>query len=142
MPSVRLRVRLIALVYEALIVTAVLFVATAAFTAVFGDSSGQPMHFLLQAFLFVVAGLYFIGSWTGGRRTLPMRTWRMRLVNETGRNLGVGRASLRYVLAALGIVLGAIGILWAFIDRDRQFLHDRIGRTRLVADVDTEILSN
>jgi uncharacterized RDD family membrane protein YckC len=129
-----LRVRLIALVYEALIVTAVLFVATGLFTVAFGDSREQPMHFFLQAFLFLVAGVYFVGSWTGGRRTLPMRTWRMRLVDESGRNLGLARASRRYVLAAFGMILGGVGILWAFVDRDRQFLHDRLGGTRLVSD--------
>lgn len=142
LPSVRLRVRLIALIYEALIITALLFIATAAFTAVFGDSRAQPMQLLLRVFLFVVAGMYFVGSWTGGRRTLPMRTWRMHLVDESGQYLSVGRASLRYVLAALGVTLGGIGILWAMVDRDRQFLHDRIGRTRVVADAGTPSAPN
>lgn len=122
------------MVYEALIITSILFVATALFTAVFGDSRAQPMHALLQFYLFVVAGLYFVGSWTGGRRTLPMRTWRMRLVDDAGRNLTVRHAALRYTFAAFGVALAGTGILWAFLDRDRQFLHDRLARTRLVAD--------
>lgn len=122
------------MIYEALIVTAVLFVATAAFTTIFGDSSAQPMHFLLQFYLFIVGGLYFVSSWTGGRRTLPMRTWRMRLVDETGRNLGVRQAAMRYTFAAFGVAMGGLGVFWAFLDRDRQFLHDRLARTRLVAD--------
>jgi len=29
--------------------------------------------------------------------------------------------------------LGGIGLIWAFFDRDRQFLHDRLAGTRLVA---------
>jgi len=45
--------------------------------------------------------------------------------------LTVGRAFRRYLLAAPGVVSG-IGVLWAFIDRDRQFLHDRLAKTRIV----------
>ncbi len=131
---VRLRVRLIALVYEGLVLAAVLFVATAAFTAVFGDSRSPPLHILLQVFLFLVGGCYFAASWTGGRRTLPMRTWRMHLEDSSGQRLDLGRAAVRYAVAAPGIALGGIGLLWALFDPDRQFLHDRIAGTRLVAD--------
>lgn len=135
---VRLRVRLVALVYEGVILAAVLFIATAAFTLTFGDSRGQPLHALLQLFLFVVGGCYFVGSWTGGRRTLPMRTWRMHLEDRAGHRLDLARAALRYVAAACGLALGGIGILWALLDPDRQFLHDRIAGTRLVADKPAE----
>jgi uncharacterized RDD family membrane protein YckC len=131
----RLRVRLISLVYEGLIATAVLFVATAVFTTLFGDSRAQPLHIVLQAYLFLVAGIYFVASWTGGRRTLPMRTWRIHLIDPAGRPPSLRRAALRYAFAAAGIVLAGAGLLWAFFDRDRQFLHDRLAGTRLVADV-------
>lgn len=133
-PFVRLRVRLIALVYEGLILAAVLFIATGAFTATFGDSRSQPLHALLQASLFVVGGAYFVASWTGGRRTLPMRTWRMHLEDSSGNPPVLRRATVRYVVAVLGVVLAGAGILWALFDPDRQFLHDRIAGTRLVAD--------
>jgi len=136
--SVRLRVRLVALVYEGVIVAALLFVATGAFTLAFGDSRGQPQHLLLQLFLFLIGACYFVASWTGGRRTLPMRTWRMHLEDRSGHRPGVARAALRYVVAALGLVLAGGGILWALFDRDRQFLHDRLAGTRLVADSQTE----
>lgn len=126
--------RLIALIYEGLILTALLFVATAAFTAIFGDSRGQPQHFLLQVFLFIVGGCYFVASWSGGRRTLPMRTWRMHLEDSAGNAPDLRRAAVRYAAATLGTALGGIGIGWAFVDPDRQFLHDRIAGTRLVAD--------
>lgn len=129
-----LRVRLVALVYEGLILAALLFVATALFTWVFGDSREQPLHFLLQVFLLVTAGCYFVASWTHGRRTLPMRTWRMHLEDDAGKPPNLRRAAVRYGAAALGISLVGIGIVWALFDPDRQFLHDRIARTRLVAD--------
>jgi hypothetical protein len=30
-------------------------------------------------------------------------------------------------------VLFGIGFLWAFVDRDRAFLHDRLAHTRIVS---------
>lgn len=131
---VRLRVRLVALVYEGVILAAVLFIATGAFTVFFGDSASQPQHSLLQAFLFFVGGCYFVGSWTGGRRTLPMRTWRMHLEDKAGKAPDLQRAAVRYTIAAVGLALAGIGIAWALFDPDRQFLHDRIAGTRLVSD--------
>jgi uncharacterized RDD family membrane protein YckC len=132
-------VRLLALVYEGVILAAILFVATAVFTLTFGDSRSQPLHFLLQLFLFLVGGCYFVGSWTGGRRTLPMRTWRMHLEDGEGQAPDWRRASLRYAAATVGLALAGIGLWWALFDRDRQFLHDRIAGTRLVADAPTTI---
>ena len=38
-----------------------------------------------------VGALYFCWSWTGGRRTLPMKTWRLRLTRRDGAPSTAGR---------------------------------------------------
>lgn len=73
----------------------------------------------------VLAG-YYIRSWLRGGQTLAMKAWRIRVMDITPR-----RALLRF-LYALVLVPTGISILWAFFDRDRQFLHDRLAGTRLV----------
>lgn len=84
------------------------------------------------AHVFVVLGLYFGWFWHRGQ-TLAMSTWRLRLVNTaTGGPVSVGRALLRYVLSWPSLMLFGTGLLWALVDRDRQFLHDRLAGTRLV----------
>ena len=42
------------------------------------------------------------------------------------------RLVLRYALAWPSLLYLGAGLLWAFFDRDRQFLHDRLSGTRLV----------
>jgi len=69
--------------------------------------------------------------WVRSGQTLPMKTWRIRLVTEQGKPLAVGRAFQRYLLAVPSVLSG-IGVLWALVDRDRQFLHDRLAGTRIV----------
>jgi uncharacterized RDD family membrane protein YckC len=86
----------------------------------------------LQIFLLVAVGIYFIWQWSRGGQTLPMKTWRLRLITANGRPLTVRQATCRYVLAVAGMLLGGISLVWAFIDRDHQFLHDRLAGTKIV----------
>ena len=131
-----LRTRILSMTYEAVLLTGLLVIATAIFTAVFGDSRGQPLRTVLQLCLLLIAGIYLVWSWTGERRTLPMRTWRMRLVDRRGHCPNLRRAITRYLVAVLGIAACGVGLLWALIDPERQFLHDRIAGTRLALDED------
>ncbi len=108
---------------------------------------------LLQAFLFVVFGIYFTWFWTRGQ-TLAMKTWHIRVVDRFGRPLTQWRALLRYACswlwflpplavlapfkpsgAAAAIVILAWVAVWAVLSRlhpQRQFWHDALAGTRLV----------
>ena len=156
--------RLGAALYEALLATALAFMTgfvtlplvspgTAA-TATQLTAPPVPARVALFCIVFSVLALYYVWCWTGGRRTLPMKTWRMRIANADGAPPAARSALLRYLavwigplLALLGYVLlrergwGALALgiagfnfLWAAVDADRQFLHDRIAGTRIVRD--------
>jgi uncharacterized RDD family membrane protein YckC len=154
--------RLAAVAYEALLLVAVLFIATFVLSAIVapGRGEGRPAlplpdlttRVLLFCALFAVAALYFVWSWTGGRRTLPMKTWRMRIVDRNGGAPSYKTALARYLagwigpalalvtyvllkphgLGGVAIVLLGLNYLAAFVDPERQFLHDRIAGTRIV----------
>jgi uncharacterized RDD family membrane protein YckC len=108
----------------------------------------------LQAFLFVVLGLYFVWFWSHGGQTVAMRAWQVRLVDPQGGPVSQRRALLRYLaswlwfLPALTVAriaqwhdattLAASG-LWvaayaasSYLRPDRQFWHDVLCSTRLV----------
>ena len=156
--------RLGAALYEALLAAALLFITgflmlplispgTAA-TATQLTVPPLPTRVMLFCALFAVLALYFVWSWTGGRRTLPLKTWRMRVALPDGQPLSSKSALLRYLAAWIGpalalcayailrntgygpfaLALLAVNFLWALVDRDRQFLHDRIAGTRVVRD--------
>lgn len=162
MPLAGLGRRLASLVYEALLLVALVFVAGFLLLPLItpghsGDTSALtvpalPQRVALFCLLFGVIAAYFAWSWSGGRRTLPMKTWRMRLELATGGPVPVKVALLRYLATWSGptlalaayVVLHRIGLgphalwlvafnfLWAFIDPERQFLHDRLAGTRIV----------
>lgn len=107
------------------------------------QSIDKPMHMLeINAnkplsnaiFIFELAlGFFYFGwFWTRGGQTIGMKVWKVKLINKDGRNMGWGKALLRYGLAMLSWGIGAIGILWILIDKDKQPLHDRLLGTRMI----------
>lgn len=124
--------RLASGIYELLILVALVFVATLPFSYLFGDATQGWKRHLLQAWVVFVTAAYFTWFWTHGGQTLPMKTWRFKLVMADGGGISTATAVRRYLLAAFGFVALGCGFLWAFFDRDRQFLHDRLAGTALV----------
>jgi uncharacterized RDD family membrane protein YckC len=61
-----------------------------------------------------------------------MQTWRLKIVAGDGQLASLGRCWLRYALAWPSVLLAGFGLLWALVDRDRQFLHDRLAGTCIV----------
>ncbi len=154
-PTPAIRRRLAALLYEGVLLFGVIFLAGLAFSLVLQQRNGLTYHHLMSAWIAVVAGAYFVGFWHRGGQTLPMKTWRMRVVGPDGAPPTIARAALRYFAAWLWflpplalhplfglsiprtLLLEAVWFaLWtagARFDAQRQFLHDRIAGTRIVA---------
>jgi uncharacterized RDD family membrane protein YckC len=123
--------RLACAVYELLILTALVLIAGFPFLALAGDATAGWRRHLLQAYVLVVVGTYLVGFWTHGGQTLAMKTWRIRVESAEGGAVSRPAAIRRYLFALAGLALAGVGFFWAFLDRDRQFLHDRLARTRL-----------
>jgi uncharacterized RDD family membrane protein YckC len=140
--------------YEGFLVFAIALISALVFSVATNMRSGIAVQRpLLTAFLLVVFGVYFSFFWSKGQ-TLPMKTWRIRVVDQYGRPLTQGRAAIRYIycwtwfLAPLalyasghidvkqaGVVAAAWIAAWAglsFLHPQRQFWHDAWAGTRLV----------
>ena len=128
-PSIRRRFA--SILYEALLLAAVLFFAGLVFTAIFHSPLPPLLRYVFQLYLLLVTAAYFIWYWLHGGQTLPMKTWHLRLTSADGQALRPRQVYLRFVYALIGIPLG-FGILWALFDRERQFWHDRMAGTKVV----------
>ncbi|HEX6635829.1 MAG TPA: RDD family protein [Usitatibacter sp.] len=132
-PPASLVRRLASGLYDLLLGVALAMAATLPFVVVFGDSTEGWRRHLLQAWIVFVVGFYFVWFWVRGGQTLPMKTWRIRLVSaEGGGPVSPARAAHRYALAVLGLAAAGVGFAWALFDRDRRFLHDRLAGTEIV----------
>ncbi len=137
----------------------VIFISGYLFGALSQTRNAMDNRHGLQAFLFVIFGIYF--TWFGAKgQTLAMKTWNIRLVDAMGQPVKQSRALWRYVLSWLWflpplailapfqmsggetavLVSGWIAV-WAVLSRfqpQKQFWHDAMAGTRLVSSVDTD----
>ena len=146
--------RMICWLYEGLLMVSVAFIAGYLFSALSQTRNAMDNRHALQAFLFVIFGIYFVWLWSKGQ-TLAMKTWGITVVDRAGQPLTQARALLRYVLSWVWFVpaLAALGPLrlpaaepivilliwvavWAILSRfhpQRQFWHDALAGTQLIA---------
>lgn len=124
--------RLACMLYESLVVFAVLLIGFLLPQIVLNAFGVVVSGKLLWLHTLALLMIYFVWFWLNGGQTLPMKTWKLVLIGDDGRRLRPLQAVLRYLLAWPSILLCGIGIFWAFFDKDRQFLHDRIAGTRIV----------
>lgn len=150
-----LRRRLACMVYEGMLLFGVVMIAGLLYAGVTQQRHALVGTHGLQAFMFLVIGLYFTWFWSQGRQTVAMKTWRLHLVTADGAPLSLARAFARYVASWLWFLpgLGAAALLdrhdgrtigWALatgvvayallarVLPGRQCLHDLLCGTRLV----------
>ncbi len=147
--------RLLALVYDLLIVAAIVMVvgllcqlATGGRLISTGASTSVPIWY--QALQGVVVAAYFISAWRRGGQTVGMRPWRIRVTDLAGGTPSWRQCFIRLIVAsapllalllapALGLrtTLWAVLITWAawfalaLFNRRRRVLHDLAAGTEI-----------
>lgn len=133
MQNTTLMRRIGAMLYDGLLVLALLFVATLPFIAIRG---GEPVetneNLIYRAILSIVIFVFFVGFWTRSGRTLGMQSWRLQLQTLDGEKPGIAAASIRFFAALLSWAPAGLGFLWQLWDKDGLTWHDRISKTRIV----------
>lgn len=127
-----IRRRLASMLYESLLLLGVLAVMIVPLFLLAATANILVPGAIMRVYVVLCLALYFIWHWHGGRQTLAMRTWKLAIATPAGHVPPLWRLALRYVLAWPSLTLFGIGILWALVDRDRQFLHDRLAGTRII----------
>jgi len=151
------RLRLLAcMVYEGMLLFGLVFIAAYLFDFLTDSRHVLKLRAARQIFLFLLISLYFLSAWKKSGQTLAMKTWRIRLTAKTGGNLNLLRLFLRYLLMWVFPLITAIIIeimanktqiaairtliflapfsnfIYTWLDKEKQFLHDRLCHTRLV----------
>ena len=123
--------RLGSMLYDLLLVFALLMLGTIPFIAVRGGEEVAAGNLLYQVTLFAITFVFFVGFWGWRGRTLGMQSWGLQLELPDGSAPGIGQASLRFVAALLSWLPAGLGFWWQLLDRDGLSWHDRLSGTRL-----------
>lgn len=148
-----LRRRLACWTYEGMLLFAVTFIGGYLFSSLSQTKNALDNRHALQAFLFVILGIYFTWFWAKGQ-TLAMKTWHIKVVDVYGQSLSQHRALVRYFaswlwfLPSLGlcwimewngpevfVIVCGWTLIWALLSRfhpQQQYWHDVFAGTRLV----------
>lgn len=136
-PAAGLPRRLAALVYDGLLLLALLFIATACFLPFTGGTAitwrAFPLLWALHKLTIAAAIVGFYGvAWTRSGETLGMASWRLRVERLDGSRLDWLDTAVRIGAAVLSWVPLGLGWLWCVFDRDGRTWHDIVSRTRVV----------
>ena len=131
MTSASLGRRFGAIIYDSLLVLALMFLSTLPFVAMLGGEPVGPGNIAYQLTLLLIAYLFFAGYWSLYGRTLGMQSWRLKIETADGGKPGFGAASLRFFAAIISWLPAGLGFWWQLWDRDGLAWHDRISGTRL-----------
>lgn len=125
--------RLAAIIYDALLVAALLFLTTVPFISVRG---GEPVEIgdntIYRIVLIVVVYVFFVGFWTRSGRTLGMQSWGLQLETMDGGRPTFATNSVRFIAALISWMPCGLGFLWQLWDKDKLTWHDRISGTHIV----------
>jgi uncharacterized RDD family membrane protein YckC len=126
-----------AMVYDTLLILALLFIVTALFLpftrgeAITPGESGA-LERVYQAALLLAIVLFFCVFWTRKGQTVGMLAWRLRVERNDGKFLTWRDALLRLAGACVSLAPLGLGYLWILIDRDKLAWHDRWSGTRVI----------
>jgi uncharacterized RDD family membrane protein YckC len=123
--------RLAAIVYDSLLVFALLLLATVPFVFLSDQDFVEPYTLPHQLTLLAVIFAFFVGFWSSKGRTLGMQSWGLQLEDAAGRVPGVVPCTIRFFVAALSWAACGLGFLWQLVDRDGLTWHDRASGTRI-----------
>jgi uncharacterized RDD family membrane protein YckC len=144
LPSPGLLRRFAAMVYDSLLLLAVIMVY-GTLVMIINLLLQRPMTGEGQVYegywgLLVLAGLigsvvgFFCFFWRKSGQTLGMRSWRMRLVDSNLHTPSLRQCLLRCLLASISLASLGLGYLWCWLDPKGFTFHDRFSGTQLVLE--------
>ncbi len=130
-PPARLWRQFAAMVYDSLLIIALLFLAVGILVAINGGEAVEPT-FAFKFLLVFVVFTFYAWFWHKSGQTLGMRAWRIRIVSEFGGNPSWGISYLRLMFALLSWACLGLGYWWRLFKP--YTWHDRLSQTRIVLD--------
>ncbi len=123
--------RFAAICYDALLLIAVLFFATALILPFNSGEAFTSNQIYYPAYLLLVSFFYFGWFWTHGGQTIGMRSWKVRILNDQRQPISWRQAVARFLWSIVSWLACGLGYLWIFADRSKRAWHDRLSHTRL-----------
>jgi uncharacterized RDD family membrane protein YckC len=128
-PPASLIKQLAAMLYDGMLIFAVLFFASA-IAIMFNQGEAIESRPWFSLYLLFTLFTFYAWFWNKSGQTLGMRVWKIRIVSESGGNPGWGVCYLRLIFALLSILCFGLGYWWRLF---RPYTwHDKLSQTSIV----------
>ena len=128
--------RFAALMYDSLLLAALLLVYTGILVAIRGsaitEAGSGAWWVLYRGGELTIVTAYYVINWRMSGATLGMRAWHLRLVGDTGERVTLVPALCRCGYGFFAWSTAALGVLWLYADPEHLALHDRLSGTRVI----------
>ena len=123
--------RLAAILYDSLLIIAMLLITTLLLVAFINDGTALQGP-LFQFGLYFEACLFYSYFWRLRGQTLGMQVWKIKLVSPSLQTLSWQECFARLFFALVSVSMLGLGFIWMLFDPDRLTWHDRASGTRVV----------
>lgn len=128
-PPASLIKQLAAMLYDSLLIFAVLFFA-AAIALLLNRGIAIESNPAFSLYLLFSVFTFYAWFWHKSGQTLGMRVWKIRIVSEFGGNPSWGSSYLRLIFALLSLSCFGLGYFWRLF---RPYTwHDKLSQTRII----------
>ncbi|MDD1611991.1 MAG: RDD family protein [Methylococcaceae bacterium] len=128
--------RLAAIVYDVLLLAAVLFAATAAILPFNAGVAFTSNQFFYPVYLIGVSFLFFAWFWTHGGQTLGMRAWKIKILTVDYHPISWRQAALRFISSLISWMFFGLGFWWILLDKQKRGWHDHLSKTAIFFDTE------
>lgn len=132
LPHCGLLRRLAAILYDSMLLGAILFLAALPVAPLLGEAPSTAGLLVFRLYLLLIIFGFFAWFWSHGGQTLGMRAWRVRLQNRYPGPITLWQLMLRFIIATFSWLLFGAGFLWSLIDKEKLTWHDHYSMTELV----------
>ena len=132
-PPASLIKQLAAMVYDSLLIFAVLFFVSA-IAIMFNQGKAIESSPWFSLYLLLALFTFYAWFWNKSGQTLGMRVWKIRIISESGSNPGWSACYLRLISALLSLLCFGLGYWWRLFKP--YTWHDRLSKTSII-DIST-----
>ena len=122
--------RIASIIYDALLVLAILIVMSIPFFN-FNVEENNFLKISMQVYFYFIIQYFFVWFWVNNEGTLGMKTWKIKISCDNGEKISYKKAIIRFNIAIPSILFFGFGFLISLFRKDKKCLHDIISKTSL-----------
>jgi uncharacterized RDD family membrane protein YckC len=127
--------RILALIYDSLLIAAIVLVLSLLLVFINGGypESGSFLSFI-QFFILVVTGpIFYSYFWIVNKgQTTGMQAWKIKLVTMDETELNIKKTMLRCLISTISFAFIGLGYLWILYDKDDLSWSDILTKTKVI----------